>query len=63
MILPIGHEESGVRRLPWISFAVMALCFLTFLLVRPSASPEAGDRTHAEAILAEVSGAAPPRCA
>ncbi len=31
MILPIGHEESGVRRLPWVSFAIMALCVVAFL--------------------------------
>jgi membrane associated rhomboid family serine protease len=38
MILPIGHEESGVRRLPWVSFTVMALCILAFLLTKPSSS-------------------------
>jgi len=38
MILPIGHEESSVRRLPWVSFAVMALCILAFLVTKPSSS-------------------------
>ena len=38
MILPIGHEESSVRRLPWVSFAVMALCVLAFLVTKPSSS-------------------------
>ncbi|MDX1388138.1 MAG: rhomboid family intramembrane serine protease [Acidobacteriota bacterium] len=36
MILPIGHEESGVRRLPWVSFAVMALCVIVFLTTTAS---------------------------
>ena len=31
MLLPIGHDESEVRRLPWVTFALMALCFLTLL--------------------------------
>jgi membrane associated rhomboid family serine protease len=31
MILPIGHEESGVRRLPWVSFAIMGACVVFFL--------------------------------
>lgn len=26
MILPIGHEEMSVRRLPWVTFAIMATC-------------------------------------
>jgi membrane associated rhomboid family serine protease len=31
MIIPIGHEESEVRRWPWVSFAIMALCLLALL--------------------------------
>lgn len=31
MILPIGHEEREVRRLPWITFSVIAACFAAFL--------------------------------
>lgn len=27
MILPIGHESDSVRRLPWISLIIMAICF------------------------------------
>jgi len=38
VILPIGHEESSVRRLPWVTFAVMALCVLAFLATKPSSS-------------------------
>ena len=49
MILPIGHEESSVRRLPWVSFAVMALCVLAFLVTKPSSSAtdEGGDELWA----------------
>ncbi len=36
MILPIGHESQEVRRLPWVSFAVIALCVITHLLVSPA---------------------------
>lgn len=31
MIIPIGHEESEVRRWPWVSFAIMAICLLALL--------------------------------
>jgi membrane associated rhomboid family serine protease len=36
MILPIGHEESEVRRLPWVTIAIMALCVLMLLATNPS---------------------------
>jgi membrane associated rhomboid family serine protease len=32
MIIPIGHEEDSVRRLPWITFGVMGLCVAAFAL-------------------------------
>ena len=32
ILLPIGHEESGTRRLPWITFGVMILCLAAFFL-------------------------------
>jgi membrane associated rhomboid family serine protease len=38
MILPVGHEEGSVRRLPWVSFGVMALCLLAFIATKPSSS-------------------------
>lgn len=31
MILPIGHQEASVRRLPWVTFALMAACLVVFL--------------------------------
>jgi len=30
MIIPIGHESDSVRRLPWVTFAIMALCIIIF---------------------------------
>ena len=28
MLLPIGHDETEVRRLPWVTFTLMTLCLL-----------------------------------
>ena len=36
MILPIGHEESEVRRLPWVTIAIMALCVLMLIATNPA---------------------------
>lgn len=33
MIIPIGHEHETVRRLPWVSIAVIAVNLVVFLLV------------------------------
>ncbi len=32
ILLPLGHDESEVRRLPWVSFTIMAICLLSLLL-------------------------------
>ena len=31
ILLPIGHEETGVRRLPWVTFAIMGICLPAFV--------------------------------
>ena len=31
-LIPIGHSETSVRRLPWITFGVMGICFLALIL-------------------------------
>src|SRR4029453_4539134 len=31
MILPIGHQEREVRRLPWVTFSLIAACAFVFL--------------------------------
>jgi membrane associated rhomboid family serine protease len=36
MIIPVGHEQSEVRRLPWITLAIMAICVLALLATDPS---------------------------
>jgi len=50
LILPIGHDESGVRRLPWISFAVMAICVLAFLIAKPTSDFGAAERDSTAAV-------------
>ncbi len=35
MLIPIGHEKTSVRRLPWVTFSVMGLCLITFLFTFP----------------------------
>jgi membrane associated rhomboid family serine protease len=42
ILIPIGHEESGTRRLPWITFGIMIVCAVAFLL-SGQASMFAGD--------------------
>jgi len=32
ILLPIGHEESTVRRLPVVTFGIMAICVILFLV-------------------------------
>jgi len=31
IILPIGHDESAVRRQPWVTYALMGVCLLALL--------------------------------
>ncbi len=33
MIIPLDHENSTVRRLPWVTFAIMAICLVVHILV------------------------------
>ncbi|MFC2155463.1 rhomboid family intramembrane serine protease, partial [Acidobacteriota bacterium] len=33
MIIPIGHESQKVHRTPWISFTIMAACFVIHIFV------------------------------
>ena len=49
MILPIGHQEAATRRLPWVSFALMAACLASFLLLDTSAVDAAPTRAEAPA--------------
>ena len=38
MLIPIGHERTTVRRLPWVTFTVMILCLVVFLVTLPGES-------------------------
>ncbi len=31
MIIPYGHEKSTVRRMPWVTFALIGLCVIAFI--------------------------------
>ena len=31
MLFPIGHDQTTVRRMPWVSFGIIALCVLAFI--------------------------------
>lgn len=33
MIIPIGHESNTVRRLPWVTFILMASCLIAYFMV------------------------------
>lgn len=46
MIFPLGHERTSVRRLPWVTFAIMALCVAAFVGTLPG-------QKKAERVLAE----------
>ncbi len=33
LIIPVGHESNEVRRLPWITFGIMALCLVVHVFL------------------------------
>ena len=35
-LIPIGNERSTVRRLPWVTFSIMALCVVIYFVTLPS---------------------------
>lgn len=35
MLIPLGHEQTSVRRLPWVTFTIMGLCVAIFVLMAP----------------------------
>ena len=48
LILPIALEKNEVRRMPWVSFALIGLCFLVHLAI--STLGGAGERAASERI-------------
>jgi len=41
IVLPIGHESNTVRRLPWITFSIMAICLVVQILLSVEAKKKA----------------------
>ena len=31
MLIPIGHDQATVRRMPWVSFSIIGLCLVVFI--------------------------------
>jgi hypothetical protein len=42
MLLPIGHEQTTVRRVPWVTFSIIGLCVAAYLLT--AAAPSGVER-------------------
>jgi membrane associated rhomboid family serine protease len=40
MLLPIGHEETTVRRMPWVTLTIIGLCLVAFILTVIAQSSE-----------------------
>ena len=36
MIIPVGHESDTVRRLPWITFIIIAVCIVVHIFISRS---------------------------
>ena len=32
ILIPVGHEQSALKRRPWVTFGLMGLCLILFLL-------------------------------
>ena len=41
IIIPIGHESSTVRRLPWVTFIIMAGCLAAHIMISGTMSKKA----------------------
>ena len=44
ILIPLGHEEAGVRRLPWITFGVIGICFLSLIATAGVGLESSADR-------------------
>lgn len=51
MLIPVGHDQDTVRRLPWVTFTLMGLCVVAFLLTLVSLQSSVG---RAKGILNEI---------
>ena len=59
MILPIGHQEREVRRLPWVTFSLIATCVLVFLSTDTSVPQDRHERAALAGGRATTGGSAP----
>ena len=32
-LLPVGHEKDTVRRLPWVTFSIIGICFIVHIFI------------------------------
>lgn len=55
MLLPVGHEETTVRRVPWVTFSIIGLCVVVYILTAGAPSNvesiEAAERRAVEYFL------------
>ena len=40
MLLPIGHEQTTVRRMPWVTLTIIGLCLVAYILTAVAPSSE-----------------------
>ena len=40
MLLPIGHEQTTVRRMPWVTLTILGVCVLVYILTALAPSGE-----------------------
>jgi len=45
MLFPIGHDETTVRRIPWVTFAIIGLCVVAYVLT--ASAPSGVERIEA----------------
>ena len=48
LVLPIALEKNEVRRMPWVSFALIGLCFLVHIAI--STAEGSADRAASERV-------------
>src|SRR5262245_45800435 len=54
ILLPYGHEQTSVRRLPWLTISILAACVLGFVLSGRFSPVPAEDRQIEEQVAATL---------
>jgi membrane associated rhomboid family serine protease len=52
MILPLTHERTTVSKLPWVSFVIIGLCFVSFFATLPALQENSGSSERLQEALA-----------